>query len=224
MSLFRSVSRSLSQRVRVTAKRPGEGLQSSSLASPLMQFHAKSLCRARLQPLTRRRRRHPLPKGEGFAHSIAAWKRVSWAASPSDVDCPSYFLDDPIESFLHVIIGEAKFQESLRLDQRAPCCIVLDLIKMMFAVDFDRKAEVVAAEIGDEARNWRLPPEFQTIEPAPAKLQPKQVLRGRALTTQAPGYLDPMVRHAISCATDRQGSQSRIRRLWGRPLFIGGGA
>ena len=217
MSLSKKRS-TLSLRERVAAKRPGEGLQPSNLVSPFMLFHAKTLCRARPQPLTRRLRRHPLPLGEGFARSIVAWKGVSWTAGPRDVGCSSYFLDDPIESFLHFIIGEAKFQEPMRLDQRAPCCIALDLVKMMFAIDFDRKPDVVAAEIGDEARNWRLPSEFQTIEPPPAKLPPKQALRRRALSTQAPGYLDPMVRHAIRFATDQQRPQSLTGRLRRHPL------
>ena len=75
----------------------------------------------------------------------------------------------------------------MRLDQRASCRIVLNLIKMMLAVDFDGKAEVVAAEVGDEARNWRLPSEFQTIKPAPAKLPPKQVLGRRAFANEDAG-------------------------------------
>lgn len=224
MSLLRRDSSSLSQRERVAPKRPGEGQQSSSLASPLALFHAKRLCRSRFQPLTRRLRRHPLPRGEGLARSLVAWKWVSWVASPRDVGCSSYFLDDPIESFLHFIIGETKLQESMRLDQRASCRIVLNLIKMMLAVDFDRKTEVIAAEVGDEACNWRLPSEFQTIKPAPAKLPPKQVLGRRALPTKMPGDVGPMVRHPIRFATDRQRTQSRtLPRLRGHAFPIGEG-
>ncbi len=223
MSLLRRDSSSLSQRERVAAKRPGEGQQSSSLASPLALYHAKRLYRTRPQPLTRRLRRHPLPRGEGLARSVAAWKWVSWVASPRDVGCSSYFLNDPIESFLHLIIGETKFQEPMRLDQRASCRIVLNLIKMMLAVDFDRKTEVIAAEVGDEARNWRLPSEFQTIKPAPAKLPPKQVLGRRGLPTQAAGDVGPMVRHPIRFATDRQRTQSCTPRLRGHAFPIGEG-
>ena len=224
MSLLRRDSSSLSQRERVAAKRPGEGIQSSSLASPIALFHAKRLCRTRPQPLTRRLRRHPLPRGEGLARSLVARKWVSWLASSRDVGYSSYFLDDPIESFLHFIIGETKFQESMRLDQGASCRIVLDLIKMMLAVDFDRKTEVIAAEVGDEACNWRLPSEFQTIKPAPAKLPPKRVLGRRALPTKMPDDLGPMVRHPIRSATDRQRTQSRtLRRLRGHAFPIGEG-
>ena len=223
MNSLRKGSTSLSQRERVAAKRPGEGLRHSSLASPLTLLHPKCLCRARRRPLTRRLRRHPLPRGEGLARSLVAWKWVSWAASPRDVGCSSYFLDDPIESFLHFIIGETKFQESMRLDQRASCRIVLDLIKMMFAVDFDGEAEVVAAEIGDETRDWRLSSKFQTIKPAPAKLLPKQVLGRRAFVTQAPGDLDPMVRHAKTSTPDWQKSQSAACRIPGHPVPNGEG-
>lgn len=223
MSLLRRSGTSLSQRETVGAKRPGEGLDSSGLASPLTLPHDERLCRARLQPLTRRLRRHPLHKGEGLAQSVAAWKWVSWVASPRDVGCSSYFLNDPIESFLHLIIGETKFQESMRLDQRASCRIALNLIKMMLAVDFDRKTEVIAAEVGDEARNWRLPSEFQTIKPAPAKLPPKQVLGRRGLPTQAAGDVGPMVRHPIRFATDRQRTQSCTPRLRGHAFPIGEG-
>lgn len=224
MSLLRRGGISLSQRERVAAKRPGEGQQSSSLASPIALFHAKRLCRARFQPLTRRLRRHPLPRGEGLARSIVAWKGVSWTAGPRDVGCSSYFLDDPIESFLHFIIGETKFQESMRLHQRASCRIVLNLIKMMLAVDFDRKTEIMAAEVGDEACNWRLPSEFQTIKPAPAKLPPKQVLGRRALPSKMPGDVGPKVRHPKRFATDRQRTQScSLPRLRGHAFPIGEG-
>jgi hypothetical protein len=223
MILLRRGGTSLSQREREAAKRPGEGQQSLSLASPLALYHAKRLNRTRPQPLTRRLRRHPLPRGEGLARSLVAWKWVSWVASPRDVGCSSYFLDDPIESFLHFIIGETNFQEPMRLDQRAPCHIVLDLIKMMLAIDFDRKTEVIAAEVGDEARNWRLPSEFQTIKPAPAKLPPKQVFGRRALPTKMPRDVGQMVRHPIRFATDRQRTQSRTPRLRGHAFPIGGG-
>ncbi len=60
-SLQRSFS--LSPRERVAAKRPGEGLRFPSFASPFALPHGQ--CRARLQPLTRRLRRHPLQGGEG---------------------------------------------------------------------------------------------------------------------------------------------------------------
>ena len=223
MSLLRRGGTSLSQREREAAKRPGEGQQSSSLASPLTLPHAKRLCRTRPQPLTRRLRRHPLPRGEGLARSVVAWKWVSWVASPRDVGCSSYFLDDPIASFLHLIIGETKFQESMHLDQRASCRIAHNLIKMMLAVDFDRKTEVIAAEVGDEARNWRLPSEFQTIKPAPAKLPPKQVLGRSGLPTQAAGDVGPMVRHPIRFATDRQRTQSYTPRLRDHAFPIGEG-
>jgi hypothetical protein len=222
MILLRRDSTSLSQRERVALKRPREGQQSSSLASPLALYHAKRLYRTRPQPLTRRLRRHPLPRGEGLARSVVAWKWVSWVASPRDVGCSSYFLNDPIESFLHLIIGETKFQESMRLDRRASCRIALNLIKMMLAVDFDRKTEVIAAEVGD-SRNWRLPSEFQTIKPTPAKLPPKQVLGRRGLRTQTAGDVDPMVRHPIRFATDRQRTQSCTPRLRGHAFPIGEG-
>ncbi len=65
MSPLRRDSNSLSLWERVAAKRPGEGLACSDFASPLALPHAKRLSRARPQPLTRRLRRHPLPKGEG---------------------------------------------------------------------------------------------------------------------------------------------------------------
>ena len=224
MILLQRDGTTLSKRERVAAKRPGEGQQSSSLASPLALYLAKRLYRTRPQPLTCRLRRRPLPRGEGLARSLVAWKWVSWVASPRDVGCSSYFLDYPIQSFLHFIIGKTKFQESMRLDQRASCRIVLNLIKMMFAVDFDAEAEVVAAEIGDETRDWRLSSKFQTIKPAPAKLLPKQVLGRRAFVTQAPGDLDPMVRHPIRFATDRQRTRSRsLLRLRGHAFPIGEG-
>jgi hypothetical protein len=219
MILLRRGGTSLSQRERMAAKRPGEGQQSLSVASPLALYHAKRLNRTRPQPLTRRLRRHPLPRGEGLARSLVAWKRVSWVASPRDVGCSSYFLDDPIESFLHFIIGETNFQVPMRLDQRAPCHIVLDLIKMMLAIDFDRKTEVIAAEVGDEARNWRLPSEFQTIKPAPAKLPTKQVFG----PTKMPRDVGQIVRHPMKFATDRQRTQSRTPRLRGHAFPTGEG-
>ena len=222
MILLRRGGTSLSQREREAAKRPGEGQQSSSLASPLALYHAKRLYRTRPQPLPRRLRLHPLPRGEGLARSLA-WKWVSCVASPRDVCCSSYFLNDPIELFLHFIIGETKFQEPMSLDQRASSHIELNLIKIMLAVDFDRKTEVIAAEVGDEARNWRLPSEFQTIKPAPAKLPPKPVFGRRALPTKAPGDMGPVVRHPIRFATDRQRTLSRTPNVRGHAFPIGEG-
>jgi hypothetical protein len=171
-------------------------------------------------PLSQRERVVAKRPGEG---SIGAGKRRPRGSCPRYIRCSSYFLDDPIEPFFHFVVGEAKFEEPMSFDQRASRGILLDLFQMLLAIDLDRQTEVVAAEIGDEARNRRLPSEFQAIEPTPTKLLPKQILGRRALPAQASGNRGQAGRHAVSFAVDRRRSQPLTRPLRGHPLPLGEG-
>jgi hypothetical protein len=186
--LLKEHARILSQRERVAAEQPGEGL----LTWPVIL-------------------------------SFVSRKRRPWGARASDVGSAANFFDDPVKPFLQFVIGETKLNETVALDRRAARGIALHLAEMMFAIEFDRQAKIVAAEIGDESSDRDLSTEFQSIELTTAKLLPKHVLGRSAVGPQTPRNFDSPFRHAPQSDHQRLRSQPLTRRLRRHPLPQGEG-
>ena len=192
----------LSQRERVVAERPGEGFPTPPFAAAV-----SSCIEQGSYPLTRRLRRHPLPPGEGrrplsrrervvaerpgegraYLSSSGEW--LPGRARPRDIGSPADLLDHPREPLFNFVVGEAKLQEPVALDEVAAIAVELGLMEMLPAVDLNRQTEVVAAEIDNEARDRDLTPEFQTVQPSIAQLLPKRVLRPRTVRSKPPRNL-----------------------------------
>jgi len=199
----------LSQRERMAAEQPGEGLPTRQVihASRVRASYRKIVTPHPPPPAA------PSPSGRGFERSVEARVRRPWLARARNVGAPANFFNHPIESFLHFVIGETKLNEPVALDALATQGVALDLLKMMFAVELDCQAKIVAAEISDESRDRHLSAEFQAIEPTAAKLLPKHVFGGRALGPQTPRNLDWPFSHEPQSDHQRLRPQPLTRRL-----------
>jgi hypothetical protein len=171
----------------------------------------------RSQPLTRR------PQEMGWARSFEAREWGSRRLRPSDIGRPTYFLDNPIKPFLHFVVGEAKLDEAMPLDQVPACLISFNPIEMMFAVHFDRQSEIMTTKVSDKSGDRHLSAKFQSIEPAVAKLLPKNIFGRRAPGTQTSCNRDQFFSHAFQFAHRDRRSQPLTRHLRWHPLPLGEG-
>jgi len=217
--LFNVRAQTLSQRERVAAEQPGEGLPPSPFASA-KRFRAK-LCEIETP--------HPPPPaalspfGRGLASSLISRIRRPRSTRPRDISRASNFFDNPVEPFLYFVIGEAKLDESMAFYKFAPRFIALDLIVMMFAVDLDRQAEVIATEIHDEAGDGHLPAKFHSVQPMRTKLLPENIFRRSALSAQTPRKCRRSLGHHSQFGWQPESSQPLTRRLRRHPLPPGEG-
>ena len=63
---------------------------------------------------------------------------------------------------------------------------VARLVQIMHpAIQFDHKLDLMTGEVGDGARNWRLPPELQSIQLSVTQHGPKDRLRARHVGAKA---------------------------------------
>jgi hypothetical protein len=237
MNLSRKGSLTLSLWERVAAEQPGEGLLSSSTASPFARSSPCGLFPQGTQPLTRRLRRHPLPQGEGwradpipvtphppppatpspkgrgFSRSLETGMRRSWRMRTCDIRHSKNFFDDPIEPFFHFVIGEAELDETMQFDQSPACVVLRNLFEMLLAIDLDHQPEVVTAKVCDEAGDRHLSAKFQPVEPAVAQLLPKNIFARRAPGAQTPCDRDRCFGHQVQFAHPRWRSQYLFRHL-----------
>src|SRR5208283_1781408 len=94
------------------------------------------------------------------------------------------FFYDPVEAFFHFVVSEPQLDKAMCFNKGPTHHISFDLIEMLFAINLDRQAEVVATKVCDEAGDRHLSAEFQSVEPAVAQLLPKHVFGRRAAGTQ----------------------------------------
>ncbi len=152
----------------------------------------------RLFPLNPVLRTNPLPMGEGcraLPASIEAWRRRSRLPRSRNVRHAEDFLQHPVEPFLHLVIGEAEFEITVGLDRRASLRVGERLFGVMLPVEFDRQAEVVAAEIDDIAGDRRLPAKLQPVETRCAKFSPQECFGRGAFLAEASGDLNVFAGH-----------------------------
>jgi hypothetical protein len=177
----------------------------------------------------------PSPNGRGFARprvgvpfqqerlqslsrrprSLEAGEWGSRRLRSSDIGRPTYFLDNPIKPFLHFVVGEAKLVEAMPLDQVPACLISFNLIEMLFAVHFDRQSEIMTTKVSDKSGDRHLSAKFQSIEPAVAKLLPKNIFGRRAPGTQTSCNRDQSFSHPIQIARRNRRPQPLTRTSGG---------
>jgi hypothetical protein len=220
--LLKECARTLSQRERVAAEQPGEGLRTPQV------IHASRVCACspKIETPHPPPPAAPSPSGRGWARSFVARKRHPWCARASDIRCAANFFDHPIQPFLHLVIGKAKLDKPVTLDKHAARGVAFELVAMMFAVELDCHAKFVAAEIRDKSCDRHLSAEFQSVKPVAAKLLPKNVFGRSAFKPQTACDLDWPFTH------DRQSGHRRLRsqpltrpriKSGGRPLPLGEG-
>jgi len=150
--------------------------------------------RPRSLPLTPDLRSDPLPLGEGEAarnqNSLEARQGRSRRAGARNIRCAKDFLQHPVQSLLHFVIGEAQLQIAVTFDRGAAGGVGKRLIRMMPAVEFDRERKAEAAEIDDVAIDRNLAPKLQTAESTAAQLSPKRLFGGRAVAAQTTRDVD----------------------------------
>ncbi len=217
--LLQECARTLSQRERVAAEQPGEGLPTPQV------IHASRVCACspKIETPHPPPPAAPSPSGRGWARSFVARKRYPWCARASDVRGATNFLDHPIQPFLHLIVREAKLDKPVALDERAARGVAFKLFRMMLAVELDGEPESVTAKICDEASDRYLSSEFQPVEPAAAKLLPQHVLGSRAIGSQAARNICRSFGHHPQLGRQRARSQPLTRRLRRHPLPPGKG-
>jgi hypothetical protein len=119
--------------------------------------------------------RNPLPRGEGgrksagrgvTTHSLwqrgsaHSWKGRAGRTRSCDIGGAADFFSHPIEPLFYVVIGETKLEIAAGFDRRPAVRIGKRLARMMAPVEFNRPAEIVAAEVDNIAGDWRLPPKL----------------------------------------------------------------
>jgi hypothetical protein len=161
--------------------------------------------------------------GRGFVCSIDARKRWSRRARPRDIDRTANFFDHPVESLLHLVIGEAEFNEPMTFDGATARSIMFRLLDVMFAIKFNRQTKIVAAEVHDKARDRHLSAKFKPVQTAVAKLPPQHIFGRCAANTQVPRDLSETSAHIVKLERRGQRSQPLTRLLRSHPLPLGEG-
>jgi len=148
-------------------------------------------------PLTPDLRSDPLPMGEGATNhnSVEAGQGRSRRACPCDVGGAQNLLKHPIQSLLHLIVGEAQFHITVTFDRSAARGVRKRLIRMMPAVKFDGESEAVAAEVCDISRNRSLTAKLEPMETRGAQFAPENFLGTRALAPQSASDGNVLARH-----------------------------
>jgi len=159
----------------------------------------------------------------GLGRSLKARMSRPLRLGASDIDCPMNFRDDPIEPFLHFIVRKAKLDITVHFNQLPASSIAFKLIEVMFTIEFDREAEIEAAEIDNKPSDRYLPPELQSIDLAVAQLLPQYVFGRCAFCAQASRNLNRPSRHPMQFAHRHQIWQPLTRRFQRHPLPMGEG-
>jgi|GEM_PF-2942413 len=147
--------------------------------------------------LTPHLRDDPLPRGEGATNlfSVETKQRRSRRLCASNIGGPKDFLQHPIQSFFHVIVGEAQFQITVTFDRSAARGVGKRLIGMMAAIEFDGESEAAAAEVCDISRNRSLTAKLVPMETRGAQFAPENFLGTRALAPQSARDGNVLARH-----------------------------
>lgn len=219
MHLLKERVRTLSLRERVAAEQPGEGL----LARQETHTRSARVYSCRFVTPHPPPPAAPSPTGRGLARLPVSRVRRPWCARASDVRCATDFLDDPIQPFLHLVVRETKLDKPVALDERTARGIAFELFQMMFAIELDGQPEFVATEVRDKSADRHLSTEFQSVEPAAAKLLPQHVLGRRAIGSQAVRDIRRSFDHHPKLGRQLARSQPLTRRLWRHPLPQGEG-
>ena len=169
----RRSAKTLSRWERVGAKRRGEGLRS------------------------RRRDRNPSSGrfAATFSHwekgrrrrSIAPWESVAHRASLGHVDDAKDFALHPVGALHDFGVRETNFEVAGALDGCATATIRVDLVVVLNTVDLDGQGDLHTREIGDEAGDGKLAPEFKAGQTTPAQQTPDRFLRRGLLATKTTG-------------------------------------
>ncbi len=153
----------------------------------------------RSYPLTPDLRTDPLPLGEGGAapdqNSLQAGQGRSRRAGARNIRGAKDFLQRPIQSFFHLVIGEAQFQITVAFDHSAAGGVRKRLIRMMAAVEFDGESVAVAAEVCDISRNRNLTAKLEPMETRGAQFAPEYFLGTRAFASQSARDGNVLARH-----------------------------
>ena len=93
-------------------------------------------------------------------------------------------LHHPIQVLDHLAVPEPDDLKSARLEHLRPLGVVIGLIKVLSAVEFDDQLGVDAGEIGDVAVNRKLAAELEPVELASSQRPPEACLNLRLLGAQ----------------------------------------
>ncbi|MCQ4188748.1 hypothetical protein, partial [Methylocystis suflitae] len=135
--------------------------------------------------------------GEGATNhnSVEAGQGRSRRLCASNIGGAKDFLQHPIQSFFHVVVGEAQFQITMTFDRSAARGVRKRLICMMAAIEFYGESEAVAAEVSDISRNRNLTAKLEPMETRSAQFAPEKSLGTRAIAPQSASDGNVLARH-----------------------------
>jgi len=154
--------------------------------------------RPRSFPLTPVLRTDPLPLGEGNANlfSVEAGKGRSRRARARNIGSAQNLLQHPVQSFFHVVVGEAQLQITMTFDQSAALGVGQRLVRVMFPVELDCQAEAVTAEVGDMAGDRDLTAKLESVESRSAQFAPENVFSAGAVAPKSSSDENVFARHS----------------------------
>ncbi len=193
MNLLAKGTRTLSRRESVPPKAAGEGLRSTARFGGALPYSFDSRICGSRRPRLR------------------------------DIRGAPNFLHHPVKPFPDFIVAKPKFDETMTFDGSAARRIARDSIEMLFAINFDRQPEVMAAEICNKSSDWYLSMKLEPVAATTTKLLPKQIFGRRASCPQTSRNSGQPVSHALKCEDDFSRSQPLTRRLRRHPLPQGEG-
>jgi hypothetical protein len=101
------------------------------------------------------------------------------------VDCVQYLFEHAIEILEHFVVPKPEDEVTTRFQILGSTRILLSLLVVLAAVEFDDELRVWATEIDDKSVQRHLAPELQTAKPSVAQSKPQNALGIGLMPSQA---------------------------------------